>query len=170
MFGPISVLTWHYRLMHTTQHIAIRIGFEQPQYVFNEPEFFEENIFNHVFLVKENNTQTEQTFIVVLTATGHTPLNSNIRPASVSSKEDDGYLQENDYLLGRPDQRSMVINFPAQSQRIPFNFRLFSDKEVEGTEAFQVSVLPHESNSPLFLEPLTLSSSTFIIINDQDQP
>ena len=144
---------------------AIQIGFEQPSYVFLEP-LFTEKFIDQVFLVKENDQLSEQTFRVEISVSDVSPSNST-RPASLTSQDTLGKTIDNDYRISNPGQRSIVLSFTPNMQSISFNFALFPDLIVEGTEAFMVNAEP-ELSTPSFLAPIFLSQNTFIIIEDND--
>ena len=147
--------------------IEIRIGFELPDYTYNEPLFEEfidafyvsptgrpEN--GPIFLVKENNVTSEQTFLVFFQAKDSAP--SSAKPATV----------EEDYRF-----TSQSVFFEASRQRIPFTFSLQPDFLPEGTEGFQASVsyIWRERNLryPISLNPISLASEIFITIIDDDR-
>lgn len=141
----------------------IAIGFERPRYTFSEPQFSETFFDGPVFLVKENNRTSEQTFRVVFQVSSSTP-DSSIRPATISERLPNGTELVNDYVLSTAGRTTVVATFPASQQRIPFVFTLFPDTLSESTEAFQTSIAP-EGNSPAFSIPI---AEAFIIIEDND--
>ena len=166
--------TYH-TIIDTT--IAIRIGFELPGYTYTEPQFDEfidefyvsptgrpEN--GPIFLLKEDNVISEQTFLVSFEATDSVP--SGTQSAAI----------DQDYRFAGEDQtRQTEFFFPSQ-QRIPFPFELHADTLPEGTEAFQASASPEDTRElgggiveqfPTSLSPLTLSSEIFITILDNDR-
>ena len=168
-----SILRQHAKhIIDTTT--AMRIGFELPGYTYTEPQFDE--VINEVyvsltgrpesgpiFLVKENNVISEQTFLISLQVTDSPPL--GIQSATLDL----------DYRFGTLDVTQFF--FPSQ-QKIPFPFELRADTFPEGTEAFQASVSPEDSRDggsglveqfPTSLNPLTLSSEVFITILDNDR-
>ena len=155
----------------------IRIGFEQPSYTYTEPKY-EEHIGasftpqehsdspanGPIYLAKEGNGSSEQTFSVVvqIASTSSIPSNSgqNIQPAT----------HNEDYSLGASNTY-VVLPFSPGKQRINVPFDLFSDDIHEGTEAFHLSsapnsALPDETRVilPIYLNPLHLFTDTFIII------
>ena len=163
-------------MKHFHVTLAIRIGFELPGYNYTEPQFDEfidqqyvsltgrpEN--GPIFLVKEDNVTSEQTFLVSLQVTDSAP--SGTQTAEFSE----------DYGFGSlPDQTSATENFRPSQQRIPFQFELFPDTFPEGDEAFQASVFPESTldvggmivQFPTSRNPLTLRSEIFITILDDD--
>ena len=165
--------------------IAIRIGFELPRYTYAEPQFEEfidklyvsptgrpEN--GPVFLVKEDNVTTEQTFLLFVQVIDSGPPGTNIQSATI----------DQDYCICTPLPGGTVITnmtrtFPARDQRIPFGFTLIPDTRLEGTEAFQASVsledsllLPNgteEMFPTIALNPERLASEILVVIEDDDR-
>ena len=86
-----------------------------------------------VFLLKEDNVISEQTFLVSFQVTDSAP--SGTRSATI----DQDYYSD----LAAPGQTNQteLFFFPSQ-QRIPFLFELISDTVPERTEAFQASMSP----------------------------
>ena len=118
-----------------------------------------------IFLAKENNVTSEQTFLVVVQVSSSVPQGQGIQPATLDA----------DYNLGGRSVR--VLPFGPLEQRINFPFRLFTDTLPEGTEAFLASSAPgHTGQLPdgttvlisTFLNPIALSAETFVIIEDDD--
>ena len=73
-----------------------------------------------------------------------------------------------DYVLNRPEQSFVVLQFLPNQQSITFDFLLNSDEVPEGTEAFQASSTPVEG-FPAFQAPMTTAyPSTEIQIIDND--
>jgi hypothetical protein len=161
--------------------LAIRIGFELPGYTYPETlfeEFIDEFYVSltgqpengPVFLAKENNVISEQTFLISFQVTDSAP--TNIQSAAI----------DQDYSFERPGQTSASEFFFPTQQRIIFPFTLLPDDLPEGTEAFQASVSPEDTRQfvdengmlmveqfPISLNPLTLSSEIFITILDNDR-
>ena len=155
--------------------IAIRIGFELPGYTYTEPLFDKvidqsfvsptgrpEN--GPIYLIKEDNVTSEQTFLVSIQVTDSAPSGTNIQSATFGK-----------------DYRTPIsihdIFFNTVKQRIPFVFTLVNDTIPEGTEAFQASVSPEDTRYlgdlrveqfPTPLNPVTLASEVFITIEDDD--
>ena len=163
-----------YHIIDTT--LAIRIGFELPGYTYTEPQinefidqFYEsptgqpEN--GPIFLVKEDNVTSEQTFLVSFQVTDSAP--SGILPAAI----------DEDYRFGGAGRTSATEFFYPYQQRILFLFELLADTFPEGAEAFQASVSPEYTQDingmveqfPTSLNPLTLRSDIFITILDNDR-
>ena len=162
--------------------LAIRIGFEQPRYTYMEPqfdtpidEFFERNIppgdSGPIYLAKENNVISEQTFLISVQVTDSAPSGTNIQSATI-----DQY-----YLFGGL-RTSETILFDPFEQRILVGFELLADTLPEGTEAFQASASPEDAietrapNGTIILErfptplsPEVLAPEAFIIILDDDR-
>ena len=146
------------------------IGFQNASYTFQEPQF-ETEIFGVVFLEKENGRISEQEFRVVIEVTTATP-NTNIRPATLISRDANGTVTNNDYILLDPDQTAIILAFFPSAQTFDFDFTLFPDEVAEGTEAFQARSFPFEgTDGPGYTIPTelnTLFAETFIIIEDDD--
>ena len=164
-------------MIPVTVIIAIRIGFELPGYTYTEPQFDEvideyfvsptgrpEN--GPVFLLKEYNVTSEQTFLISFQVTDSAP--SGSQSAAI----------DQDYRFSVPGRTSQTESFPPHVQRIPFPFELCADTLPEGTEAFQASVSPKDTGDigggiveqfPTSRNPLTLRSDIFITILDNDR-
>ena len=158
--------------------VAIRIGFELPSYTYLEPMFetdidmfFESPsgmpVNGPVFLAKEDNVTSEQTFLVVVQVSSSVPPGQGIQPATLDV----------DYRLSAAGT-SVVLQFSPMVQRINFLFTLFPDTLPEGTEAFFASSAPADVTQlpdgrivpvPTFLNPNVLSAGIFIIIEDDDR-
>ena len=130
---------------------AIRIGFEMERNVFPEPQFDD---FTEVFLAKEDNVVSEQTFRIVLEITPSAPTGSGFDPAT----DGEDYTGFSDFP---------VVDFFPNVQQAPVGFTLLFDRQPEATEAFQISSAPSE-NFPSFLSPQDLFPQTFVIIEDDD--
>jgi hypothetical protein len=147
-------------------YAAIRIGFELSRYEFLEPEFEEfidefyipESgllINGPVYLAKENNVTTEQTFQIIIQISNVAPPGEGIQPAT----------PEEDY---QANQLS-TINFPPTIQRQNFQFTLLTDDTPEDTEAFQIGSTPSSQfGAPIYQAPSAFFPQTFIIIQDDD--
>ena len=146
------------------------IGFQNASYTFPEPQF-EREIFGVVFLEKENGRISEQEFRVVIEVSTATP-SANIHPATLTSRDANGTIIENDYLLLDPDQTVLISSFLPAAQTLEFVFTLFPDEIAEGTEAFQARSSPSEgADDPDYTIPTalnTLFAETLIIIEDDD--
>ena len=161
-------------------YAAIRIGFEVPRYTYMEPRFDTQideggdfvpptNLTAHgpVYLAKEDNVRSEQTFSIVVQVADSVPSGENINPATLNE----------DYSLGVPGN-APVVQFPPHMQRVLFGFTLFSDTAVESTEAFRASSSPADNaqddmgrtfDLSAYLPPIALSAETFVIIEDNDR-
>ena len=129
---------------------AIRIGFERKLYRFTEP-MSEEDAF--IYVAKESNIFTEQTFRISFQRTNSVPQGSGFALA----------LDEADYSgIREAFQRTF---FPFQ-QRISLPFQLLPDGDPEATEAFQISLLTQDS--PAFDSADILFTRTFVVIDDDD--
>ena len=97
----------------------------------------------------------------------------NIRPATLTSRDADGNIINNDYLLLNPDLSVIISSFLPGAQTLEFIFTLFPDDVAEGTEAFQARSSPSEGAlDPDYIIPTdanTLFAETFIIIEDDDR-
>ena len=143
------MIAFHYQTLFAP-FIVIRIGFERPNYTFIEP-LFEEDKF--VYLAKENNVTSEQYFRVVVQVTNAVPPGQNIQPVTM------------DIDYAGLSTIASVTFFPTQL-RLYIPFTALSDDVPEGTEAFKLSVYPTIGQQ--FLSPISLTSETFIIIEDND--
>ena len=117
-----------------------------------------------VFLLKENDVVSEQTFFVVIEVSEATPpKQNNINRAT----RDADFTSDNAY----------VAQFLPMDQRINFQFSLLSDDFPEGTESFLATSALEDSgqidgitfDAPSFLPPVTLSDRTYIFIEDNDR-
>jgi hypothetical protein len=173
------VLHAFYHIIDTTT--AIRIGFEQPGYTYPEPdfdEFIDESYVSPtgrpengpIFLVKEDNVISEQTFLLSFQVTELAPTGTQL--AAI----------DQDYRFGRTGETSQTEFFFPMQQRIIFPFELVADTFPEGTEAFLASVSPENTREfrdengvmmaeqfPTSLNPLALSSEIFVTILDNDR-
>ena len=119
-----------------------------------------------MFLIRENNQETEQTFSVDLTVGDP---GGNIRPATIQTSNTH---QSFDYSFGLPDLTKLNRLFAPTDDRIPFVFSLNPDLAVEGTETFQATsaqVTP-SGDFPVFQPPagVTAFATTLIHILDND--
>ena len=119
-----------------------------------------------IYLVKEDNVTSEQTFLVSIQVTDSAP--ANVQPATI----------EVDYRLAVTGTTSITRTFLANERRIPFPFTLLPDTLPEGNEAFQASSSPEDSRVrpdgtiemfPTYLNPIRLASEVFITIEDDDR-
>ena len=161
--------------------VAIRIGFELPSYTYMEPMFEEAidtffepesglSVNGPIYLAKENNVTSEQTFLVVVQISHSVPQGQSIQPATLDV----------DYRVSAAQLgvTVVVLEFGPMVQRINFQFTLFSDTLPEGTEAFlassapaDIAELPDGTTVPVstFLNPNTLFAESFVIIEDDDR-
>ena len=117
-----------------------------------------------IYLAKEDNVQSEQTFRVIVEVADSVPFGGH--PATISV----------DYSIGRGGTSSVIEFFPSM-QRVNFPFTLFHDNFSEGTEAFHVSYSAEDTGEsdgmkfdlPGYSPPIALSSETFVIIEDDDR-
>ena len=129
---------------------AIRIGFERRINNFTEPRFEEVEF---IYVAKENNVISEQTFRIAFQRTDSVPPDSGFAIAQ------DGQ----DYSGIRETFQETF--FPFQ-QRISITFQLLADTVPEPTEAVQLSLSTQDS--PAFDSADILSTRTFIVIEDDD--
>jgi hypothetical protein len=117
-----------------------------------------------IYLAKEGNGSSEQTFQVVVQIASASSMPSNsgqsIQPATHNV----------DYRLSASNTH-VVLPFAPGQQRINVPFILFSDDVHEGTEAFHLSSAPDSSppdetrvSLPTYLNPVHLFTDTSIII------
>ena len=146
-------------------YAAIRIGFELARYEFLEPQFeeFIDELFvpdsglpinGPVYLAKENNVITEQTFQIIFQISNVAPPGEGIQPAT----------PDVDYQASQ----TSIINFPPTDQRLDFPFTLFTDNNPEDTEAFQIGSTPSTQIGPIYQAPSVFFPQTFVIIQDDD--
>lgn len=114
-----------------------------------------------VFLIKEENRSTEQTFSVLVTASDPT---SGVSPATLQSTNTS---VEFDYVIGAPGQSSIELVFPPALLRLPFVFSLNGDDVFEETEGFLVTSAP--SGIPFDPPVTSFSSAEIQIIDDDDE-
>ena len=119
-------------------------------YTFIEPQFEE---FYEVFLAKENNVQSEQSFLLSLQLINGVPPNSGF---SIATRDLD--------YTGIADMSTVL--FPPNTQRLPISFDLLPDRIPESTEAFQLTSASNDV--PNFNNPNVLFQQTFIVIEDDD--
>ena len=124
------------------------IGFESEFNRFTEPTFETETL---IFLAKENNVSSEQTFIISFQQTDLVPQGSGF----VIAQEGEDYRG----ILPRP--------FLPSDQRLSLTFTLLADRVPERTEAFQISLSP--LGSPAFNNANVLFTRTFVVIDDNDR-
>ena len=119
-----------------------------------------------IYLAKEKNVTSEQTFLLSIQVTDSAP--SGIQPATLDA----------DYRIATAGQTSVTLPILAGEQRINFQFTLFPDDIPEGDEAFRASVSPQDTRVepdgsiatfPTFLNPESLASETFVVIEDDDR-
>ena len=121
-----------------------------------------------IFLAKEDNVTSEQTFQVLVQVSDTVP-RPGIQPATLSA---DYFLSPND-----PMATSLVIQFLPSQQRLNLPFTLIADMIAEGPEAFQARSSPETTAElsdgtivtvPSYQVPEVLLSQTFINIDDDE--
>ena len=164
--------------------LAIRIGFELPGYTYTEPQF--DTLVDQftpippgrpesgpIYLLKENNVISEQTFLVAIQVTDSASSGTNIQSATFRV----------DYEFSSGGRTSETLFFLPSQQRILVTFELLADTLPEGTEAFQASASPEDTletrapngtvisveRFPTPLSPADLASEVFINILDDDR-
>ena len=146
---------------------AIRIGFEHLTYEVTEPNPDDDNmISNLVYLIREDNQATEQTYSVDLTVGDP---GGNTKPATIETSNTN---QSFDYSLGAIGQTKRNVLFPPTMNRMPFVFSLNPDLIVEGNETFRATSAPvtPSGNFSIFQAPtgVTAFATTLIHILDND--
>ena len=116
-----------------------------------------------IYLAKEDNVSSEQTFSVVVQASSSVPPGQDIRPATINV----------DYRLNAANTY-VVLQFGPKDQRINIPFILSPEiPPTKVTEAFLVSSAPVNTAEllngtivavPTFQNPITLSAESFVII------
>ena len=162
--------------------LAIRIGFELPGYTYMEPlfdtridQFFIPNPGDSgpIYLAKENNVISEQTFLISVQVTDSAPSGTAIQSA----------MFRVDYEFSSGGRTSEILFFHPTQQRILVAFELLTDTLPERTEAFQASASPENTlettapngtvisveRFPTPLSPGILAPEAFIIILDNDR-
>ena len=146
---------------------VIRIGFERQSYEVTEPNPDDENVIsNLVYLIREDNQTSEQTYSVDLTIGDP---GGNFRPATIETSNNN---QNFDYSLGLVDQTKINVHFPPTVDRIAFVFSLNPDLAVEGRETFRATSaqVTHSGNFPVFQTPIGIGAfaNTLIHIIDNE--
>ena len=145
-------------------YVATRIGFEFGSYEVSEPDEAEELITNLVYLIREDNQKSEQTYSVDLTVDDS---GGNTKPATIETSNTN---QSFDYSFGLVNQTKQNVLFPPTVDRIPFVFSLNPDLAVEGTETFRTTsaqVTP-SGDFPVFQTPSGVNAFATTLINILD--
>ena len=106
-----------------------------------------------IFLAKENNVVSEQTFLVLVQINDFAPPNTDFAIAEFDV----------DY---RDILRSFTTGFPPNVQRIPVSFAVLADTIPEQTEAFQINSA--SDGTPGFNIPNALFPQSYVVIEDDD--
>ena len=119
-----------------------------------------------MYLIRENNQATEQTYSVHLTVSDP---GENYKPATIETSDNS---ESFDYSFGGVGQTQQDVLFPPIVDRIPFVFSLNPDLSVEGTEVFRATsaqVTP-SGDYPVFQTPtgVTAFATTLIHILEND--
>ena len=133
--------------------IAVQIDFERKIY-----EVPENAITILVYLIKENNQTTEQTYSVDLTVGDP---GGNFKPATIETSNNINN-KSFDYSFGLPGQTKINRFFPPTVDRIAVVISLNPDSAVEGTEYFRVTARVTAPGG------VTAFASTLICILDDD--
>lgn len=143
--------------------VALRIGFPRSTYTFVEPRE-PRNV--TISLEKQDGRRTEQTFLISVVASASSP-NAKITPATISSVEADGSVNNNDYSISTPGDNTVLVIFRPEEQTVEFELTLYPDNVTEGLEGFRVERL-RDFTGPPFLPPTSdaLLSSIFILIDE----
>ena len=137
--------------IHSHFHAAaIRIGFEKELNRFTEP-MSEGDAF--IYVAKENNIISEQTFIITFQRMDMVPQGSGFALAH-DGEDYMGILQE------------FPLSFTTHNQRINLPFQLLPDGDPEAIEAFQISL--SNQSLPAFDSADVLFTRTFVVIDDDD--
>ena len=111
----------------------------------------EEDVF--IYVAKENNIISEQTFIITFQRMDMVPQGSGFALAH-DGEDYRGILQE------------FSRTFAPYNQHINLPFQLLPDGDPEPTEAFQISL--SSQGSPAFDSADVLFTRTFVVIDDDD--
>lgn len=134
--------------------VALVIGFNQSTFTFEEPD--NRLVREEIYLVKENNRQTEQSFVVrinLLSITG------NIQPAT----------ENLDYRLSISSGTTTLLLLPTEDE-ITLQVTLFPNDIVRWNEGFILDTSP--SREPRYTTPSPASSvfkTLTIVIRDNDR-
>ena len=121
-----------------------------------------------IYLSKEDNVTSEQTFQVAVQTSVLVPPGQGIQPATLDI----------DYRLSAAGISVVILPFGPRDQKINFPFTLVADTLPEGTKAFLASSapadmaqLPDGTTAPVstYLNPNALSAESFVIIEDDDR-
>ncbi len=144
--------------MQSIYHVAIRIGFENSSYSFEEPD---SSTTYNISLIKENQRLTEQTFEVLLISFSGTSLNIS----SGESYSESGDSEPGDTFDDTTKRETYRLTFSPSDQRLMYYFEEDSDDDPEDMEGYQI--ICRTTRTPSFQPPITSFSITRIhIIND----
>ena len=144
---------------YTSFPIAIFIGFERPEYRFNEIETVFTSEDSPVLIIKENGVVSEQIFRVSITA-GTADL-----PGIGNALFQPRFGDIGDYSIGQRSQTVLDL-FEADVQSIGFQFALLNDFLPEGPEAFGLTISTISGDGGQF--SVGTIGSTLVIIEDDD--
>ena len=106
-----------------------------------------------IFLAKENNVVSEQTFSVSLQINDFAPPNTDFAIAAFGFDYGD-------------ISRSFTTSFSPNFQRIPVSFAVFADSNPEQTEAFQINSA--SDGTPGFNIPNVFFAQSYVVLEDDD--
>ena len=155
----LSAFTYSNKLVFPFPLIAIQIGFAQPVYSLNEPDF--ETINRDIILVREGGRRSEQTFQVTISVSD----TINIPAATLQFQFEDDNSADYRIETGRDFVQLRFLPF---QQNITLTVFLLSDGLPEGTEAFRATSTPSQ-NFPNFGPPSmggAFASTNVLIIDD----
>ena len=114
----------------------------------------------NIYLAKEDNVVSEQTFFAGVSAQALPP-NSSLPNATLGL----------DYLLDGSDFYITSVSFPPSAQRVSVTIDVLSDIFVEGEEGFIAHSYPSSfQNSPHYLKPIGLHQDSLIVVSDIGLP
>ena len=134
----------------------MRIGFEEANYTFSEPASSPQ-VYD-IYLAKEDNVMTEQTFNVLVDVSAQAlPPSSSLQTASIGS----------DHLLDGSNHPSLIVTFPPSALRLSFTVTILPDNVAEGDEGFIASSTSSQfQGAPRYLTPNGLAEDSLIVIRD----
>jgi hypothetical protein len=140
---------------------VIRIGFSEDTY-----QVAESTTSVTVMLLKEKNTQSEQTFSFEVTVQMWPFLSTLIIPALQLTRNTGNATQESDFAL--PDrQPTLKLQFLPSIQELSFDVIIFDDNIAEGKEGI-ILRMKTEDGSPRKHRSISTSPDSRIIIDDED--
>ena len=133
--------------------VALVIGFSQSSWTFDEPSRL---VREQIFLVKENNRPTEQSFDV--------RINLGTIAGTISSA-----TEGMDYATNLIDN-TIVLTFLVSRQNMTYNLRVFPDDIAEGNEGFILTSSPAGDLRYTLPSPSsTVFRDEIVVIRDDDR-